>query len=165
MRSDRLVGSRQIARCTLYRQTIEQALKSATNMARRKKRDPELEVRLNRLKSIVQPSNLASYREAAEVLSDPEEFELMKVFFNEHSGVPREVWFCMVPFFQEHPDLWARLREEVPFHVHSCVDQWLPRQMLSFSGTKEEFCAFATEIGGLPLRGRCHQLSRSPWLQ
>lgn len=114
-------------------------------MARRKKLDPELERRLNELKSIVQPSNLGSYREAAEMLSDAEEFELMKVFFNEHSGVTREVWFYMVPFFQQHPDLWSRLREEVPFHIHSSVDQWLPRQILEFSGTEEEFCAFATE--------------------
>lgn len=114
-------------------------------MARKKKLSPEMAARLEELKSLLRPSNLANYREVAAKLSHPDQLALMKVFFNESSGITREIWYEMIPFFQQNPEIWAQLRKEVPFHIHSAVEEWLPRKILNFQGSKEDFCRFATE--------------------
>lgn len=114
-------------------------------MPRKPKISPETQELLKEVNALVNPFVYARTLQALPLLCQPDREELILHFLLQPFGKSALLLFEMMPFFQQHPAIWQNIKEEVPPDVQAFVEKWLPKKILPYSNSREEFFRVATE--------------------
>jgi len=72
--------------------------------------------------------------------------ELISLVLSGKSYITYMIRYPLVPFFQEHLEIWDAVRPNIPNHIKSGITQWMPLTLLELKPrTISSFCKLANK--------------------
>lgn len=104
------------------------------------------EQKAQKIRKLLGSRKLDDMQAGLDLLRHTPEADLISHFLNDKSFISSLIRFQLIPVFQEHPQIWEKVRSQIPDPIIKDLDGWMPYTLFETGILAQyEFCDLCSE--------------------